>query len=83
MSAATIVVSDLVGGLIPLLPYMLASELRTALIYSVVCTGLALIVFGAVKDCLTGISMLKSGFQTALVGGLAAGAAFHLAHLFG
>ena len=54
---------------------------RPALINSVVCTGLALIVFGAVKGCLTGISMLK--FQTALVGGLAAGAAFYLAHLFG
>jgi hypothetical protein len=26
--------------------------------------------------------MVKSAFQTALVGGLAAGAAFYLAHLF-
>lgn len=43
---------------------------RPALINSVVCTGLALIVFGAVKGRLTGISMLKSRFQTALVAGL-------------
>ena len=83
ISAATIAVSYLVGGLIPLLPYMLSGELRTALMYSVVCTGLALVVFGAVKGRLTGISMLKSAFQTAAVGGLAASAAFYLAHLFG
>jgi len=83
ISAATIAVSYLVGGLIPLLPYMLTGELRTALLYSVICTGIALAVFGAVKGRLTGINMLKSGFQTLLVGGLAAGAAFYLAHLFG
>ena len=83
ISAATIAVSYLVGGLIPLLPYMLSGELRTALMYSVVCTGLALVVFGAVKGRLTGISMLKSAFQPAAVGGLAASAAFYLAHLFG
>lgn len=83
ISAATIAVSYLVGGLIPLLPYILSNDLRTALLYSVICTGLALIVFGAVKGRLTGISMLKSAFQTALVGGLAASAAFFLAHLFG
>jgi VIT1/CCC1 family predicted Fe2+/Mn2+ transporter len=83
ISAATIAVSYLVGGLIPLLPYMLSSQLRTALLYSVVCTGIALAVFGAVKGRLTGINPFKSGFQTLLVGGLAAGAAFYLAHLFG
>jgi VIT1/CCC1 family predicted Fe2+/Mn2+ transporter len=83
ISAATIAVSYLVGGLIPLLPYMLSGQLRTALLYSVVCTGIALAVFGAVKGRLTGINPFKSGFQTLLVGGLAAGAAFYLAHLFG
>ncbi|MBN9583733.1 MAG: VIT1/CCC1 transporter family protein [Afipia sp.] len=83
LSAATIAASYLVGGLIPLLPYMILDDLPTALRYSVACTGLALAVFGAVKGRLTGISMLKSGFQTSLVGGLAASAAFYLAHLFG
>lgn len=83
LSAATIAASYLVGGLIPLLPYMIFDDLPMALRYSVVCTGLALAVFGAVKGRLTGISMLKSGFQTLLVGGLAASAAFYLAHLFG
>lgn len=82
ISAATIAVSYLVGGLIPLLPYIVSDHLRTALVYSIGCTGLALVIFGAVKGRLTGISMVKSAFQTALVGGLAASAAFYLAHLF-
>jgi VIT1/CCC1 family predicted Fe2+/Mn2+ transporter len=47
-----------------------------------VVTGIALAIFGAVKGRLIGISMLKSASQTALVGGLAAGAAFYLASLF-
>lgn len=83
ISAATIAVSYLVGGLIPLAPYIVSDHLHTALLYSVIFTGLALVVFGAVKGRLTGINIFKSAFQTLLVGGLAAGAAFYLAHLLG
>jgi VIT1/CCC1 family predicted Fe2+/Mn2+ transporter len=43
----------------------------------------ALLVFGAVKGRLTGADPLKAGLQTLFVGGLAAGAAFYLASLFG
>jgi hypothetical protein len=43
----------------------------------------ALGIFGAVQGRLTGINMAKSAFQTMLVGGVAAGAAFYLASLFG
>lgn len=83
ISALTIAVSYIVGGLIPLVPYILGLELRLALTYSVVFTGIALALFGAVKGRLTGVNMFKSAFQTALVGGLAASAAFYLASLFG
>jgi len=65
------------------MPYILGLQLRQALIFSVVLTGIALAIFGAVKGRLTGIGMLKSAVQTMLVGGLAAGAAFYLASLFG
>jgi VIT1/CCC1 family predicted Fe2+/Mn2+ transporter len=82
VSAATIAGSYLVGGLIPLVPYMLSGNMKSALLYSVIFTGIALAVFGAVKGRLTGVNIFKSGFQTLLVGGLAAGAAFYLAHLF-
>ncbi len=61
---------------------MLAGSLHQALLYSVIFTGIALIIFGAVKGRLTGINPLKSGAQTLFVGGLAASAAFYLAHLF-
>ena len=83
ISAATIAVFYLIGGLIPLLPYMLITTLSDALRVSILTTGVALLIFGAVKGHFTGLNRLVSGLQTLLVGGLAAGAAFWLAHLFG
>lgn len=83
ISAVTIAVSYLVGGLIPLGPYFFTSSISTALTYSVALTGVALALFGAIKGQFTGISRVKSGLQTLVVGGLAAGAAFGLAHLLG
>lgn len=82
ISAATIAVSYLVGGAIPLIPYILISDMKSALLWSIIVTGIALAIFGAVKGRLTGISIVKSSFQTLLVGGLAAGAAFYLASFF-
>ena len=83
VSAGTIAGSYLIGGLIPLLPYMLTSNLSEALRISIGTTALALVIFGAVKGHFTGLNKIKSAAQTLLVGGLAAGAAFWLAHLFG
>lgn len=83
ISAFTIALSYVIGGLIPLMPYILGLELHRALTFSVAFTGFALAIFGAVKGRLTGINMVKSALQTMLVGGLAAGAAFYLASLFG
>jgi VIT1/CCC1 family predicted Fe2+/Mn2+ transporter len=79
-SAATIAVSYIVGGLVPLLPYMLGTP-ATALPASVVITLLALLIFGAVKGRVTGAGALRSGLQTAVIGGVAAAAAFGIAHL--
>jgi VIT1/CCC1 family predicted Fe2+/Mn2+ transporter len=50
---------------------------------SVAATGVALLCFGAIKGRFTGVNMAKSAAQTLLVGGVAAGAAYWLAHLFG
>lgn len=83
ISAATIAVSYLIGGAIPLFPYVIVGDMKTALFWSVIVTGIALAVFGAVKGHLTGINIVKSSLQTLLVGGLAAAAAFYLASLFG
>ena len=83
ISAGTIAVSYLVGGLIPLAPYILLSSIPEAFAYSVGLTGVALIVFGGIKGHFTGINKAKSAAQTLLVGGLAAAAAYALAHAFG
>jgi VIT1/CCC1 family predicted Fe2+/Mn2+ transporter len=50
-----------------------------ALAVSVACTLLALFVFGYVKGHFTGAKPIRSALQTALVGGLAAAAAFGIA----
>jgi len=48
----------------------------------VLTTGVALLIFGGVKGHFTGLNRFVSAGQTLLVGGLAAAAAFWLAHLF-
>ena len=80
-SAVTIAVSYVIGGIIPLLPYMLMADGYAALKISVVTTVLALLVFGAVKGRTTGTGALKSSLQTAAIGGIAAAVAFSLARL--
>ena len=82
-SALTIAISYIVGGLIPLSPYLLLSRISSALTASVAVTLLALLVFGCVKARFTGISPLRGGLQTTVVGGLAAGAAYLIARLIG
>ena len=68
-----------VGGIIPLLPYLATASASAALPWSVGVTLLALSVFGFVKGRFTGARPWKSALQTTLVGGLAAGAAFLIA----
>jgi VIT1/CCC1 family predicted Fe2+/Mn2+ transporter len=80
-SAATIGFSYIAGGALPLTPYALGLPVATALLWSAVITLAALLVFGGVKGRFTGVSMAKAALQTALVGGLAASAAYLLARL--
>jgi predicted membrane protein (TIGR00267 family) len=78
-SALTIAASYIVGGLIPLSPYFFLSPINTALLSSVVATLLALLIFGYIKGRFTGARPFRSALQTALIGGLAAAAAFLIA----
>jgi VIT1/CCC1 family predicted Fe2+/Mn2+ transporter len=80
-SAGTIAASYIVGGLVPLAPYILMKEVMPALWVSVVVTLAALFVFGAIKGHFTGVKPLRGGLQTVIVGGLAAAAAFLIARL--
>ena len=83
VSAFTIAVSYIIGGLIPLSPYILLNTISTALPVSVLVTMIALFVFGYFKGRFTGINPLRGGIQTLLVGGLAAAVAFAIARIIG
>src|SRR5579863_1758296 len=82
-SAVTIAISYILGGLVPLAPYILMNELYSALEVSVMVTLVALFIFGYVKGRMTGISPLRGGVQTIVIGGLASAAAFGLAKWIG
>jgi VIT1/CCC1 family predicted Fe2+/Mn2+ transporter len=89
-SALTIALSYIAGGLIPLAPYIVLhwasswfqGTIRDGLLGSVVVTLLALLVFGYIKGRFTVKRPLRSAWQTAAVGSLAAAAAFLIASLF-
>ncbi|KAI9456074.1 Ccc1 family [Russula earlei] len=82
VSALTIGMGYLIGGVIPLLPYLLIPRAHIALIYSSVCTGIVLLIFGAVKTRVTGAAGEGAGgylwgtLTTLAVGGAAAAAAY-------
>ncbi|TMH73092.1 MAG: iron transporter [Betaproteobacteria bacterium] len=78
-SALTIGCSYILGGLVPLAPYMAIGSAALALPWSIGVTLVALAVFGYVKGRFTGAVPLKSALQTASIGGFAAAAAFALA----
>ena len=78
-SALTIAGSYIVGGLIPLGPYFFNSAPRSALLWSVTTTITALAAFGYMKGTFTGTNPWMSGLRTAVIGGLAAAAAFGIA----
>lgn len=82
-SAWTIALSYVVGGLVPLVPYMLAVSPENGLIGSILLTLAALLVFGYIKGHFTTARPIRSAMQTMLVGGIAAGAAFLLAKFVG
>jgi vacuolar iron transporter family protein len=82
-SAITIALSYIAGGLIPLTPYILQPDAKIALQFSVGATIVALAAFGAIKGYFTGQPLLRSALRTAIIGGLAAGAAYSLAKMFG
>lgn len=92
-SAWTIALSYIAGGVVPLAPYIfyywfpgspvfVSNKVYSALLASVGVTLVALFIFGYIKGRFTTPHPLRSAWQTVLVGGLAAGAAFLIARLF-
>jgi VIT1/CCC1 family predicted Fe2+/Mn2+ transporter len=82
-SAATIGGAYVVGGLIPLAPYMLFSTTGPALALSSALTGMALFGFGWLKARATGLPALRGALQTLAIGGAAAVVAYVVAGLIG
>jgi VIT1/CCC1 family predicted Fe2+/Mn2+ transporter len=84
-SAVTIASAYIAGGLIPLAPYIFAAYItpmdvrKNALLLSVAVTLIALLIFGFIKGRYTGTRPMRSALQTALIGSVAAGAAFLIA----
>ncbi|KAH7882998.1 VIT family-domain-containing protein [Phlebopus sp. FC_14] len=81
VSAVTIGLGYLVGGIIPLIPYFFISRAHVALLYSCLLTGIVLLIFGAVKARITGAGQGVTGYlwgavSTLMVGGAAAAAAY-------
>jgi VIT1/CCC1 family predicted Fe2+/Mn2+ transporter len=81
-SALTIAGAYIGGGLIPLAPYMMTTDVNRALIWSALITLIALAAFGWVKGRFTGMPPVKSALQTFVIGGLAAAVAFFVARAF-
>lgn len=81
-SAMTIAFSYIIGGLVPLVPYMLIPIATRAVVASVILTIVALMIFGFAKGHFTGTQPFKSALQTAFIGAIASAAAYSIAKLF-
>ena len=79
VSAGTIAGAYIAGGFIPLCPYIVFHTAGIALFVSASITLSALACFGYIKGRFTGTRPFRSAFQTLLIGGLAAIAAFMIA----
>lgn len=81
-SALNIGISYIVGGLVPLSPYFFTDEPIKALKISALVTLVCLFIFGYFKSRFTGINPWGGAIRVAMIGALAASAAFGVAKLF-
>lgn len=87
-SAVTTFVAFNAVGLIPLLPFVAMSMIGfsiastiDAFIYSVIFTAAAFFLIGSVKGRVVQKSILRSGFSTLAIGGIAAAVAFAVGYI--
>jgi VIT1/CCC1 family predicted Fe2+/Mn2+ transporter len=81
-SALNIGISYIVGGLVPLSPYIFNSNPLDGLKWSCVVTVICLFLFGFFKARFTGQNPLAGAVRVTLIGSVAAAAAFFIAKLF-
>jgi len=80
-SSTTIACAYIIGGIIPLSPYILIDDPHRAFLLSILCTSLALLIFGYTKAKLIGSRPIVGALRTTTIGGLAAAAAYFVAKL--
>ena len=81
-SPLTIALSYILGGLVPILPYLYLKNVDEALLLSSVVTLIALFGFGYLKAKVMGmVSPILSAFFYLMIGGLSAGAAYLISRL--
>ena len=81
-SAATIGISYIVGGLIPLTAYFFTPTPLEGLMISAILTVICLFIFGYFKSKVTGQPPIKGALKVTLIGIIAAAAAFLIARTF-
>lgn len=81
-SAATIGISYIIGGLIPLSGYIFTATPYQGLIVSAILTVICLFLFGYFKSKVTGQPLIKGALKVTLIGITAAAAAFMVAKAF-
>ena len=81
-SAATIGLSYIVGGLIPLSGYFFTQTPYQGLVISAILTVICLFLFGYFKSKVTGQPVIKGALKVTLIGVTAAAAAFMVAKAF-
>jgi len=78
-SALTIALAYVLGGTVPLLPYIFIPRAQEAVVASAIVTIFALLIFGYAKGYFTDNRPFRSAMQTAFIGVIASAAAFGLA----
>jgi VIT1/CCC1 family predicted Fe2+/Mn2+ transporter len=81
-SAATIGISYIIGGLIPLTAYFFTNTPIDGLMISAILTVICLFIFGYFKSKVTGQPPVKGALKVMLIGVVAAAAAFLIAKAF-
>ena len=81
-SAATIGISYIIGGLIPLSGYFFTKTPYQGLVISAILTVICLFLFGYFKSKVTGQPLLRGALKVTLIGVTAAAAAFMVAKAF-
>lgn len=81
-SAITIGTAYVIGGLIPLMPYVFVQNVKNGLLYSSIVTLISLFLFGYFKSKAMGQQPLFGALKIMGIGSLAAGAAYFAAQFF-